>query len=104
MTYKVIKFFRDNDDKDIHGNKRLNEPGQTYPHEGLEVTEERTAYLQDKGFIEHVADDAKEDEEFPMHKGGGNYVLSNGESVKGKDAAIEAEQALKVEDQPKDGE
>jgi len=91
MTNKVIKVF-----KDAQDNKRLNEPGQTYPREGLEIKEERAAYLQEKGFIEHVADDAKEDEEFPMHKGGGNYILSNGESVKGKEAAIEAENNLKV--------
>ena len=33
--------------------------------------------------------------EFPKHTGGGYYELSNGEKVKGKDAAIEAEEALK---------
>jgi len=36
-----------------------------------------------------------ENSEFPKHTGGGYYELSNGEKVKGKDAAIEAEKALK---------
>lgn len=101
-TDVVTKAFKDLDDK-----KRLNEAGKLYPREGLEVTEERKEQLREGGFIVKIAEKAAEqveNEEFPVHKGGGNYVLSNGESVKGKDAAIEAEQALKVEDQPKDGE
>lgn len=32
--------------------------------------------------------------EFPEHSGGGFYILSNGEKVRGKQAAIEAENAL----------
>lgn len=90
MADKVLKDFKDKQDK-----LRLNELGQDYPREGLEVSEERKQELRDKGFIGEVAEEAKDDEEFPMHKGGGNYVLSNGESVKGKDAAIEAENKLK---------
>jgi len=40
--------------------------------------------------------DYEEDEvlEYPHHLGGGTYELSNGEKVKGKEAAIEAENAL----------
>ena len=33
-------------------------------------------------------------ETYPKHVGGGYYELSNGEKIKGKDAAIEAEKAL----------
>lgn len=33
-------------------------------------------------------------ETYPKHTGGGYYELSNGEKIKGKDAAIEAEKAL----------
>lgn len=91
MAYKVLKDFIDLQDKN-----RLNEKAQAYPREGLDVSEERVAELQDKGFIEAVVEEEKEDEEFPMHKGGGNYVLSNGETVKGKEAAIEAEEQLKA--------
>lgn len=105
MTNVVLKAFTDKED-----GKRLNEPGQLYPREGLEVTEEREQLLREKEYIVQIADqEAKEankedgeekqeekNQEFPMHKGGGNYVLSNGESVKGKDAAIEAEEKLKA--------
>lgn len=35
-----------------------------------------------------------EDAEFPKHLGGGYYELSNGEKVKGKEQALEAERAL----------
>ena len=35
------------------------------------------------------------DNEYPLHKGGGWYELSNGETVQGEDDAIEAEKALK---------
>lgn len=34
------------------------------------------------------------EEAYPKHVGGGYYELSNGEKVKGKEAAIEAEKAL----------
>lgn len=34
------------------------------------------------------------DSEFPKHSGGGYYELSNGEKVRGQEAALEAENAL----------
>lgn len=34
------------------------------------------------------------DSEFPKHSGGGYYELSNGEKVRGQEAALEAEKAL----------
>src|SRR5690606_23292894 len=43
---------------------------------------------------ENDDDNQVADSEFPKHTGGGYYELSNGEKVKGKDAAIEAEKAL----------
>lgn len=96
MTDKVKNNFKDKED-----NGRLCEVGQNYPREGLEVSEERLELLRSehpkwgKVFIGKVANDAENEEEFPFHKGGGNYILSNGESVKGKEAAIEAENELK---------
>ncbi len=39
-------------------------------------------------------DDFIVEEEYPIHTGGGYYELSNGDKVQGKDAAIEAENAL----------
>lgn len=97
MADVVVRDFKDRLD-----NNRLNEKGQAYPHEGLEVTEERKQELRDKGYIAQVAEqvvdkeDDNEPKEFPFHKGGGHYLLSNGETVKGKDEAIEAEEKLKA--------
>lgn len=85
--------------KDLQDEKRLNEPGNLYPREGLDVTKERKEQLREGGFIVKIAEEAAEqveNEEFPVHKGGGNYILSNGEAVKGKEAAIEAENKLKA--------
>src|SRR5690625_4165653 len=50
-----------------------------------------------EGFEQTENDDDNQvaNSEFPKHTGGGYYELSNGEKVKGKDAAIEAEKALK---------
>jgi len=44
---------------------------------------------------ENDDDNQVADSEFPKHTGGGYYELSNGEKIQGKDAAIEAEKALK---------
>ena len=94
MNYTVIKPFQDLED-----NKRLYETG-VYPREGLKPSEERTQFLLSKGFIqanEGTQSDDEGDNDFPKHTGGGYYELSNGEKVKGKEEAIEAENALKGE-------
>lgn len=95
MAYKVTTDFFDADD-----NKRLYEVGQTYPRAGFEVSKERIDYLLNKNndfknpFIKFVEDEVV-NEEYPKHVSGGYYELSNGEKVKGKNAAIEAENKLK---------
>jgi len=100
MNYTVIKPFHDLEDY-----KRLYESGQ-YPREGFKPTDERIQFLANKGFIqanEGTQEDGDngegrkdgEETEFPKHTGGGYYELSNGEKVKGKEEAIEAENALK---------
>ena len=94
MNYVVIKPFHDLED-----NKRLYESGP-YPRVGIEPSEERIKLLANKGFIranEANQDDFNGDNEFPKHTGGGYYELSNGKKVKGKEEALEAENALKVE-------
>lgn len=81
--YTVLKPFRDTHTKLIQKEGIL-----------IEVSEERAAEIVKnlgEGFIKEVS--AVEDE-FPKHTGGGYYELSNGEKVKGKDAAFEAEKAL----------
>ena len=98
--YKVVAKFLDLED-----NKREYNVGETFPREGVEVSERRLAILSTdqnaakKVLIEKVEEGQKEDGdiEFPRHTGGGVFVLSNGEKVKGKDAAIDAENALKGE-------
>lgn len=93
MTFPIYKSFKDKQDQ-----KRLNEKDKFYPREGLEPTEDRVKELQQKGFIgDKVAEGPEETDvvEYPVHKGGGSYLLSNGESVKGKEDAQKAEDALK---------
>lgn len=90
--YKVIVDFKDLKDKN-----HIYYKGDPFPREGAEVSEERIQELASENnkrntvLIEAV-------EEYPKHTGGGHYELSNGEKVRGKDAAIEAEEALKEGD------
>lgn len=73
----------------------------THSVEAGEVVEIVRKYGQmPQNQVEASAFDAREfnNEEFPKHTGGGYYELSNGEKVQGKDAAIEAENALKSGD------
>lgn len=98
--YKVVARFLDLED-----NKREYKIGETFPCEGVEVSERRLAILSTdqnaakKVLIEKVEDGQSDGEEaeFPKHTGGGYYELSNGEKVKGKDAAEKAENELKVD-------
>lgn len=102
MAYQVIRKFADAED-----GGRLYEPSFPYPYEeGVAVSDDRIDYLLNKGndfeepFIKVVPDapaaEETEQEIFPKHVGGGTYELSNGEKVKGKEAAIKAQQALKA--------
>lgn len=83
--------------------------GDVYPVEGFEATEDRVTFLTDvhpkykKIYLADIVRDEEEkekqpdgeqDTEFPKHVGGGTYELSNGERVKSKEEAIEAEKAL----------
>lgn len=81
--YTVLQKFRD-----TH-TKLIQEKGAV-----IEVSAERAAEIVKnlgEDFIEEVT---TVDPDFPKHTGGGYYELSNGEKIKGKDAAIEAEKAL----------
>jgi len=79
----------------------------------IEVSVERAKVLADKKLIkpspveeaeeapekdelqdEATADGDQDEAEFPKHIGGGYYLLSNGEKIKGKEKALEAERAL----------
>lgn len=57
---------------------------------------EDTPSKEEDSVEEAIEDEEKEEalEEFPYHKGGGYYVLSNGETVKGKEQAIAEEAEL----------
>lgn len=100
------------------------QPGDTYPAEGYEADAERVAFLSElhprfkKIFLADIqeiesAEDSPKNQQneatgevskettevvsdkFPKHVGGGTFELSNGEKVKGKEEAIQAEEALK---------
>lgn len=63
---------------------------------------ERLEELQELGYVEKEESQDMEDEngsvdeysEWPKHVGGGYYILSNGEKIKGKDKALEAQAAI----------
>lgn len=59
--------------------------------------DERITALQKSGFLllgasEEVSKDP--DVEYPRHVGGGTFELSNGEKVKGKEVAVDAQKLL----------
>ncbi|MEK3887456.1 hypothetical protein [Bacillus sp. FSL K6-3431] len=114
MTRKfvVLKAFADLED-----NRHIYGAGKFYPREGAELNEDRADALSsgdnarnEKLIVEVLVkeapkpfspedpepDEPKDQEKsFPKHTGGGYYELSNGEKVKGKEKANEAEEALK---------
>ena len=89
------KDFTDRTDKHVHVK------GDIYPHNIHKVVSpERAKELIDLGYINPInlvdtATNIDITEVYPKHTGGGYYELSNGEKVKGKEAAEEAEKALK---------
>lgn len=91
---KVVNRFKAKE----HDN-HIYQPGDVYPAEGYEADPERIKFLSDvhprynKIFLSDV-EEIGESDEFPKHIGGGTFELSNGEKVKGKKEAIEAEKAL----------
>lgn len=106
---KVLKNFIDKFDKHKYN------VGEDFPHIDSVVSEfkeERVNELTELGYIGVVSDDKKSDDEslqsedetaetnadseFPKHLGSGIYELSNGEEIKGKKAAINAEAQLKA--------
>ncbi|MGF7014247.1 hypothetical protein [Ornithinibacillus bavariensis] len=104
--YEVIKDFTDLED-----NNHVYRARDPFPRDGVAVSKERIEELastnnkRNEVLIKSLEDNQnppdhdenggrKENQEFPKHTGGGYFELSNGEKVQGKDAAIEAEEAL----------
>jgi hypothetical protein len=89
MKFKVLKSFSDKE------NKCIQTEGQV-----IELDEERAQFIISfrPDLIELVEDDKADVPEFPKHTGGGYYELSNGEKIEGKDAALKAEETLKVKE------
>ncbi|MCZ0828266.1 hypothetical protein O0547_26935 [Brevibacillus laterosporus] len=77
------------------------EPGDIYPAEGYTADTERVTLLSElhphyqKIYLSDIQEFKDTGNQFPKHIGGGFYELSNGEKVKGKEEASEAENALK---------
>ena len=106
--YKVIHPFRDLEDKGkTFPNGREYAVGDPFPATKKEVSEERIAELSGtrnkigRKLIERVESAPQPPEEnppavddYPKHTGGGYYELSNGDKVKGKAEAKEAEEKL----------
>lgn len=93
LQAKVVNQF-----EDINGH--VYNPGDVYPAEGFEADEKRIDFLSKvhpkykKIFLSDVQE-VENTDKFPKHVGGGTYELSNGEKVKGKEEAIQAEKDLK---------
>lgn len=83
MKVKILKSFSDKENKCIQ-----------YEGKEIEITEERAEQIMSAypELIEVLEDSTPE---FPKHVGGGLYLLSNGEKIKGKAVAFEAEEKLK---------
>lgn len=82
---KVVRRFRDK-----HTRKRY-KVGDVYSHKDANRIEE----LQELNILER----SKEPEtQWPKHTGGGNYELSNGEKIKGKEDALKAQ--AEIDKQP----
>lgn len=64
----------------------------------IEADEEREELLRAADVIGKESAEPSDNDEWPKHVGGGTYELSNGERVKGKDTAEEAEDKLKAGD------
>jgi hypothetical protein len=63
---------------------KLHKAGSTYVGDRLEE-------LQELGYVGDNDSDTSNKNEWPKHTGGGHYELSNGDKVKGKDAAVAAQ-------------
>ncbi|OXS70230.1 hypothetical protein B1B04_18895 [Lysinibacillus sp. KCTC 33748] len=101
ITAKVVNLF-----KALEHNGHIYKAGDTYPADGFTAAEERVYFLTGvhpkykKIYLAEVTVNEQEEpreqvSEFPKHTGKGYYELSNGTKVKGKEEAIEAENALK---------
>ena len=63
--------------------------------EDEQQADEEAESQEDEQQADEEAESQEDDAEFPKHVGGGNYELSDGSKVKGKDKAVEAEAQLK---------
>lgn len=100
ISAKVVNPFKANEH-----NGHFYKAGDQYPAEGFSADEERIYFLTGvhpkykKVYLAEVVIDEPQQKteqlDYPKHTGGGYYELSNGDKVKGKDEAIEAENALK---------
>ncbi|MEF2247743.1 hypothetical protein [Paenibacillus sp. IITD108] len=96
LQAKVVNKFKANEH-----DGRTYLPGEIYPAEGYTAEVERITFLSEihpqykKIYLADVQEVAGLNTEFPKHIGGGTFELSNGEKIKGKEEAIEAENALK---------
>lgn len=83
----------------IRGGSTTNSEGKTY-----RFTADKNVEGAKKGELDHCPSvewvndkpkkEANSDSEYPIHTGGGYFELSNGEKVRGKEEAIQAQNEL----------
>lgn len=76
--------------------------GPSFVEPILDVTTETISYADGEkvttGIDGEEIEEELDPEHYPLSKGGGYYILSNGDTVKGKEAAIKAEAALQEQE------
>lgn len=68
--------------------------GTAYPDQEIDVGKDKANELIKGGFAIPLEIIDDKDDTYPKHIAGGLYLLSNGSKVKGKELAVEAENAL----------
>ena len=82
MKVKVLITFTDAEAKKIRPEGEI-----------IDLSEERFAEIM--SINENLIEETEDTTEYPNHIGGGVYELSDGNKVRGKDEALNAEEALK---------
>lgn len=105
MKYKVLEAFTDLTTNQVYWEgDAFPAPGLSLPDDSrlAELTSEknkRKKALIEKIEVKEATSDEEISTEFPKHVGGGNYLLSDGTKVKGKEKANTQQSELNAEEE-----
>ena len=89
----LISWFKSNGYEVQEDEQQADEEAESQEDE--QQADEEAESQEDEQQADEEAESQEDDAEFPKHVGVGNYELSDGSKVKGKDKAVEAEAQLK---------